>query len=327
MNDLNYPLLRLLRKVYRRIYGDYQFKMPYLEKDPDKVSKDLYDLLSSDKPCMIGRFGCTELACISNYLSIKSSRHNVFDYIKGKQDAWWWKKSLMIQSRDWSGIFPSTEEILGKFCELMLEDMNEVDYLGGWDENEVSILSRIERVPKSVLGYLEPFFVANPWSRILEGKKVLVVHPFVKTIKKQYENRDKLFKNKLILPKFDLITIKAVQSIGGNCDNFDNWFDALNYMKNEIDKTNYDIALIGCGAYGFPLAAYVKRMGKKSVHLGGSLQLLFGIKGKRWEDKLYGSQTTGETGLYTQLINEYWVRPDETEKPINAINVENGCYW
>lgn len=49
-------------------------------------------------------------------------------------------------------------------------------------------------------------------------------------------------------------------------------------MKDEIDKRDYDIALIGCGAYGFPLAAHIKRSGKKAVHLGGALQLLFGIK-------------------------------------------------
>ena len=41
---------------------------------------------------------------------------------------------------------------------------------------------------------------------------------------------------------------------------------------------NFDIALIGCGAYGFPLAAFVKGIGKKAVHIGGPLQLFFGIK-------------------------------------------------
>ena len=55
-------------------------------------------------------------------------------------------------------------------------------------------------------------------------------------------------------------------------------------MKAQIDKEDFDICLIGAGAYGFPLAAYVKRKGKKAVHLGGALQLLFGIKGSRWED-------------------------------------------
>lgn len=54
-----------------------------------------------------------------------------------------------------------------------------------------------------------------------------------------------------------------------------------------MDAVDYDIVLLGCGAYGFPLAAYAKRRGKQAIHMGGSLQLLFGIKGKRWEDQNY----------------------------------------
>jgi hypothetical protein len=93
-------------------------------------------------------------------------------------------------------------------------------------------------------------------------------------------------------------------------------------MKNEIDKTNYDICLIGCGAYGFPLAAHVKRSGKKAVHLGGSLQLLFGIRGKRWENPNYHTQYN-----YAKLMNEHWVKPGEEEKPKNVNQVEDSCYW
>jgi hypothetical protein len=99
-------------------------------------------------------------------------------------------------------------------------------------------------------------------------------------------------------------------------------------MKQEIDKKDYDICLIGCGAYGFPLAAHVKRQGKKAVHLGGALQLIFGIKGKRWEDPHYGvSQWNIPQGYYLSMVNEYWVRPGEDLKPTNAQSVEGGCYW
>lgn len=36
-------------------------------------------------------------------------------------------------------------------------------------------------------------------------------------------------------------------------------------MKSEIDKCDYDVCLIGCGAYGFPLAAHVKHKGKQAI--------------------------------------------------------------
>lgn len=122
--------------------------------------------------------------------------------------------------------------------------------------------------------------------------------------------------------------IKAVQSLGGDDKRFNNWFDALEWMKYKMNQIDYDICLIGCGAYGFPLAAHAKKQGKKAIHLGGSLQLLFGIKGKRWEDPYYGVREWGiPYGSYSSLMNEYWVRPDEKERSQNAMQVENGCYW
>ena len=145
---------------------------------------------------------------------------------------------------------------------------------------------------------------------------MLVVHPFTETIKKQYVVKDKLFVNPEFLPEFELLTVKAVQSIGGNCA-FSSWFDALDWMKGEMDKLDYDICIIGCGAYGLPLAAHAKRTGHKALHLGGASQLLFGIRGRRWDNM----------EELKPLFNEYWVRPDTNETPPTANTVEGGCYW
>ena len=88
-------------------------------------------------------------------------------------------------------------------------------------------------------------------------------------------------------------------------------------MKDKIDQDDYDVCLIGCGAYGFPLAAHVKRMGKQAIHLGGALQLLFGIRGNRWDNM----------DDYKSLVNQYWTRPKGVEIPQAKDKVENGCYW
>lgn len=64
------------------------------------------------------------------------------------------------------------------------------------------------------------------------------------------------------------------------------------------------------------------QMGKKAIHLGGGTQLLFGIKGKRWEGRYHGDDTR-----FADLFNEYWTYPSENEKPQNAEKVEGGCYW
>ncbi|CAF4657494.1 unnamed protein product, partial [Rotaria sp. Silwood2] len=101
----------------------------------------------------------------------------------------------------------------------------------------------------------EPYYYKEPWSRFLENKKVLVIHPFEKTIQNQYKNHHLLFADKNVFPSFELKTLKAVQSLANNPTEFNTWFDALDYMKSAISKIDFDIAIIGAGAYGLPLAA------------------------------------------------------------------------
>ena len=145
-----------------------------------------------------------------------------------------------------------------------------------------------------------------------------MIHPFSETIQKQYLKRKYLFDNPQILPEFDLYVLKAVQTIADEKDDrFENWFEALDWMYEEAMKIDFDVALIGCGAYGMPLAALIKKAGKQAIHMGGVLQILFGIKGKRWNDD----------PVVSKLYNEYWVNPSKNETPVKAKNIEEGCYW
>ncbi|MDK2977677.1 MAG: hypothetical protein PWP52_391 [Bacteroidales bacterium] len=327
MNKLFIYTLKALRKIYAQAFGTKSVK-PECEQDPNKASQLIYDALMADKPCMIARFGSTELTCLMNYIGVHQHKKQVLSYIKGNSSPWWWGNSILNQMQQWSGFFPPTIEKIEQFCELMLQDIPQVDILGSWLADEKQFENEMRNASKVHLRLIEPFWAENPWTKSLEGKKVLVVHPFAQTIENQYNKREKLFASKSILPLFELKTIKAVQSIAGEKTAFNDWFEAFEYMKSAINKTEYDICLIGAGAYGFPLAAHVKRMGKKAVHFGGSLQLLFGVKGKRWENPNYGVDVWGiPVGSYSNLMNEYWTSPLENERPNELNKVEGGCYW
>lgn len=323
-------ILKVARKLYSKAFPPKSVVIPK-ETNPEKASSVIYNLLASGKPCMVARFGSTELSAIVNYLGVSAEKHSAWKFIRGEQPEWWWNKSIMMQMQNWSGFFPPTEEKLSQFCEMMLQDMKEVDVLGSWIGTERWVENRIEQATKVHLMLLEPFWAKEPWTRVLKGKRVVVVHPFKETILSQYnsENRAELFSNPDTLPDFaSLRVVKAVQSLGGESSDFANWFAALEWMKREIDREPYDVSLIGCGAYGFPLAAHAKRTGHQAIHLGGALQLLFGIKGKRWENPYYGVNEWGiKRGCYSNLINEYWVRPNDTQRPQNAQQVEGACYW
>lgn len=311
-------LLKGMRKLF---HEQRMLSKPDCDHDPESASRIIFNALVSPEPQMIARFGGFELATVVNYLGVKKNPHDIIAYARGREPQWWWDLSLINAMRSNAGFFPAELPQIERFCELMLGDIPSVNILGSWLPEERFFHRELQHTYKVNLELLNPFFSENPWTRALEGKKVLVVHPFANTIKEQFAKRDLLFDN-CLLPDFRLTTIKAIQSIAGEKTPFKDWFEALGFMQTEIDKVDYDIALIGCGAYGFPLAAHVKRNGKKAVHLGGSLQLLFGIRGKRWENENYNPHYN-----YAKLINEYWVKPGENEKPRNADSVEGACYW
>lgn len=194
MISLMHQSLHLLRRMFDRCSGREELGPPSCELDADAASAMIEDLLRSGRPAMVGRFGCTEMSCLHNYLEIGKAGRNPLDYITGRRDQWWWNKNIMRQMREWSGFFPAAPEYLARFCELMLRDMMELDILGSWLPYEREVMPMIRDVPRVRLLNLEPYWSSRPWSRALEGRKVLVVHPFAESITLQYErNREKDF--------------------------------------------------------------------------------------------------------------------------------------
>lgn len=277
----------------------------------EECSKMIEKALAGNIPFAAARFGSVEMNAVLTVLQERL-------WGKREEDLYNEMKSSL---RCNAGMFSNDEEGIEKFVDCYLQAAQKIDLLGIWfsEQEEYLIRKFMMRARVTPLKNLEPYYNESaPWSRALTGKKVLVVHPFAETIEKQYKKRSQLWKNGDFLPDFELITFKAVQTIAGQKDErFTDWMAALEYMEKEISMLEFDVALIGCGAYGLPLAVRIKDMGKQAVHLGGATQILFGIKGKRWE----------EMEFFRNFMNEYWVRPDALEKPLNSDQVEEGCYW
>lgn len=276
----------------------------YSEKESQPIIKRF---IESDAPCLIPRPGLTELKLMNEFLDSIDKPRPVFS------DRW--RKNISILS----GFFTPTDEHLTRFCCEMLAMLKDVDMYGTFAMfRGEQILCEKFLNPDAIIssGGAGMYMAAeNPWTEGLRGKKVLVVHPFAKTIESQYKKRELLFANPKTLPEFELKTIKTVQTLANNPCEFPDWFAALDHMKGQIDRTDFDVALISGGAYGYHLAHHCKMIGKKGIHVAGSGQLIFGIKGKRWLD------------LNVDYINEHWVSPSEEDKFPGADRVEGGCYW
>ena len=331
MNNIAVLTLKALRKIYHLNSSERINSKPKIILNPNKASVLVKSYLSDEKPCMIARFGANELSILINYLGVKGNKRDALSYIRGENPAWWWEKDKVSSMHIGAGFFPPKINKIEQYCHLFLDDIKQVDILGSWLSEERYVENKLKGVKKVQLLTLDPYWADQPWTHVLAGKNVLIIHPFADTIKKQYKKRKLLFKDNSLLPEFKLKTIKAVQSIAGNKTGFSDWFEALDHMKRQMDKTDYDICIIGAGAYGFSLAAHAKRSGKKGFHIGGSLQLLFGIRGERWEGEHYRvNYFDGEKKVlfdYPGLVNEHWVRASKTERPENAESVEGGCYW
>ena len=73
--------LKASRKIYSHIFSNQQLSPKGIE-DPEEASRVIYELLSNNQPCMIARFGSTELNAISNYKGIKEYKNNIIGFIK-----------------------------------------------------------------------------------------------------------------------------------------------------------------------------------------------------------------------------------------------------
>jgi hypothetical protein len=293
-------------KVYNKLRDFFystninDYKGDFLNSD--KAQEYIEQLINSKVPFMVSRFGSNELSVLKNNISNHA-----------------YSEKQITAMKDCAGFFPVTDSNLDKFSDLYFSSISKIDFLGIWmNPFEDKIANKYCPEAKlTKLRNLEPYFSKKPWTKALKNKKVLVIHPFTESIEKQYKKRELLFKNKNLLPAFELITYQAVQSLGGEASQYTTWFEALDGMKSDISGINFDIAIIGAGAYGLPLAAYIKTLGKSAIHLGGATQLLFGIYGQRW----------AANSDFDNIINEYWVKPLYNEKPQAAKNVENSCYW
>jgi len=292
-----------LKKIYGKTFGFWKLKEFYLEHigiyngkkrvkllDKIKSNKLIIEKIKSNKPLMLTRFGSTEF----RNLVYNGELSNLCFY---------------------SGFFPDDPGLLRRFKKVYAQSIKLVDVLIVWNYKnhfikKLKLIKNFQNinyiVPSKSVGGIPPV-----WINALKNKRVLVIHPFKKSIEHQYKKRAKL----KILPKLkSLQIIRAVQTLASNEDKrFKTWFDALEFMKKEITKKKFDIAIIGCGAYGLPLAAHVKSLGKQALHLGGGSQLLFGIKGKRWEAE--------------KEFSGHWISPLKEDIPKDHEKIEGSCYW
>jgi hypothetical protein len=271
--------------------------------------------LESGKPFFVGRPGGTESEgmrfYVSKRLATKKSPPGYSD----------WFKEFVQRG---PGVTHTSDTELDIFCHHYLTSTLEADILayGRFAPGAVGIATTMAQQGKVVTDFsnLEPLLAITkdiqPWTLALEGKTVLVVHPFGSSIRHQYERRTSVTNISKILPSFALETLAPPLTFAGQTSSSP-WHVHFDKLVEQTVAREFDVAIIGAGGYGLPLAHAIKNSGRQAIHLGGTTQLLFGIRGKRWD-------TDPE---FSRFFDDTWVRPQPEETPRGKELVEGGIYW
>jgi hypothetical protein len=258
----------------------------------------------------IGKMGAVELGAVRPYMSRSNSN--------GHHVSWGWNVSRKLYRN--AGVYPPESSVISQFCRMYTNALTHLDVLAvyfSFGENA----ARRKFAPKAVLAEprgFEPYYHDRPWSQHLAGKRVLVVSPFTDTIQAQYQRRQEIWRTKPdVLPGFQLLTLRCPLSAFLATPAYSDWCAALDAMRQQMASIAFDVAIVGAGAWSLSLVAHAKSLGAWAIHLGGAVQILFGIKGGRWD-------THPQISAH---FNEAWTRPSPKETPQEVGKIEGGCYW
>lgn len=230
-------------------------------------------------------------------------------------------EGLLQQAKVNAGINRNSLRYLKRLACRTATALTNADAVGLWNYIYQAELVKWSGCPRVVmLQHMNPVtsnLDQEPWTISLAGKRVLVVLPFPISLKIQFQ---KIVKGELlagIWPRdVELIQFQPPVTFAG-LNHSSDWHDELLDTCARLSHVEFDVALVAAGGYGILIADYIKLMGKQAIHIGGSLQLLFGIMGKRW---LANRQVT-------RHVTASWVSPCKEEVPPLHYKVDSSSYF
>lgn len=147
--DNDNPLLQKAADLYRGL----RFTMKYRGVDilPAAAGNDLArDLLESGQPFLFGRCGATEMRTVADWL--QNGGHNFTDRTRA-------------DIRNLSGVFPTDDATLDKFCRLYVKTAQSAELLALWNVGaEREVIRGCDATRFTELRALEPYYHARPWA-------------------------------------------------------------------------------------------------------------------------------------------------------------------
>lgn len=229
------------------------------------------------------------------------------------------------------GSFPDTDEYLDATGQAFAQSVLGLDFLAVHASSLSNALLSGRCVKPQILdfGDLEPnrdspYLAVKCYLPDFRGKKVLLVTSPARLLASRANQRD--FENtwrSIGCPWFEPHSVEPLAFPSMFDERTHDMFlssqELLEDIGEQLAQRDFDVALIAASSLGIPIAERVKNLGKIGLSLGGHLQVLFGVQGKRWRENPEWQKT---------YVNEYWINMPHELRPITSKwLVDDGAYW
>jgi len=229
-----------------------------------------------------------------------------------------------------AGIFPREASFYRRWSEFFAARVASLDCVGVFAAtlHESTQLLEFHAVPGKPMRFEDqepdrsvPADEARCYLPLFRGRRLLLVCPFAELLRVRAtrETFEAVWR-KTGKPWFEPASVEAVEFPYGFAhatrERYATALDLLQDITCRIDARSFDVALIAAGGLGIPLASHVKRGGNVGISLGGHLQVLFGVLGRRWQER---------PEWHRDYFNEAWIDMPDRYKPDPAETDAN--YW
>lgn len=245
---------------------------------------------------------------------------------------WVFERQLRWNFENQSGLFPADPQFCLSFAGSFAEDVRHLDSLGIMlllPPLEIEIFQHYGFANKLIFYAGQqpdrsiPADDDNCYLPLFRGRRLLLVCPFAGflaqratrgTFEQVWAKAGKRW--------FEPAHVEAIEFPYGfepaTQRHYATALDLLDEVMREVRSRSFDVALIAAGGLGIPLAARIKAMSKVAISLGGDLQILFGVLGKRWRES---------EAWRRDYFTGAWVALPARYRPTRSDVCDHGAYW
>jgi len=299
--------------------------------DLDTASKWLCEKITNQTAGFsAGKIGTSELNALMFYLQREKQNKSPYpQYII---------REMTENAGFWSPNQTSIHDSLDLWAQDILEALSNLDAVVSWSPSaktqELQILNQYSpNAKKIVLRALEPYYTPEyQYTTKMTKGPIAVVSPFAESIKKQWSIIHEVFppiglagqmwpQNQTLIPiraPYGPAMTQANLSLSWSIDILNEGpLQAIQYLADQVSQSGAKYALVGIGALSLLLVHELKKRHIVAIHTGGGTQIMFGIKGNRWQNH----------SVISNFFNPSWTKPSQNEIPSEAQKVERSCYW